>query len=81
MSTGTIYYYLSQLEPFLKRDESRNYYLTAEGRLLLDKYRENYSEADKNFQKMVLGNAATLGLRKYRSLYDTIAILCKQKVM
>ena len=82
MSTGTAYYYLAQLEPVLKRDEARRYYLSAEGRLLLDKYRGNYSEAEKViFEKTASSNTATLELTKYRSLYDTIATILDTKTI
>ena len=80
MSTGTAYYYLAQLEPILKRDETRRYYLSAEGRLLLDKYQGNYSEADKViFEKTAPSNTTALELRKYRNLYDIIATILEIK--
>ena len=54
MSTGTIYYYLSQLEPIVKRDEAKRYYLAAEGRLMLDKLRGDYGKFDSEFEKVHL---------------------------
>ena len=80
MNTATLYYYLSQLEPILKQDKFRNYYLSAEGRLLLDRYHGDYSHANRDVLKQItLSDSLTRELRKYRSVYDTIASILGTK--
>ncbi len=78
MSTGTIYYYLSQLERVLKRDEAKRFYMTAQARLMLDKYHGDYSKVDSEFEKIESGNIKS-AIRKYRSVYDTIAAILDTK--
>ncbi len=78
MSTGTIYYYLSQLEPIVKRDEAKRYYLTAKARLMLDKHHGDYSKVDSEFEKIESGDIKS-AIRKYRSVYDTIAAILDTK--
>ncbi|MGH9923142.1 MAG: helix-turn-helix domain-containing protein, partial [Nitrososphaerales archaeon] len=75
MATGVLYYHLAELEPYLKQDESKRYFLTAESRLLLDKCEGNYEAASNLLARLASATTSAPEVRKYRNLYDTIAAI------